>query len=287
MAQQSRRHHYIPQFLSKLWIGKDGKLCEHSRPHKALVSQRKPPKAVGFERDLYSLPGAIPSDVAFVEDRFFAIGDQRACNALQVILTGNLANFSREHREAFTRLLVSFYHRTPDRVQYIRETLANETQRVIDEVREEIRIGARPPPRPGMDFEQYAANLMAKTYDFLWGKSLMSLVDSQMVGPAVFNMRWATRRLPRSERDLLLGDHPLVRSNGIAHPEGHIALPLGPRLLFLATNTLETQRQILGQSDERIVRDCNRETLRHAKRFVYSTDERQVRFIDNRLSRGA
>ena len=124
MAQQSRRHHFIPQFFSRLWAGRDGKLCEYSRPHKQLVARRKPPKAVGFEFDLYSLPGAVPEDLAFLEDRFFAIGDQRACDALQVLLTGKLEPLSAELRAAFTRLLISFHHRTPERVRHIREGLA-------------------------------------------------------------------------------------------------------------------------------------------------------------------
>jgi len=285
-VQQSRRHHFIPQFLSKLWTGKDGKLCEFSRPHKELVSRRKAPKAVGFDYDLYSLPGAIPEHVTFLEDRFFADRDQRACNALQVILCRDWKNFSCVHREAFTRFLVSLHHRTPERVQHIRRELAKLTQQLIEDIREEIKTGARPPFPSDIDFNNYAAALVARTDQFRWGESLMALVDSQMIGPAIFNMRWAFKPLPQAERCLVLGDHPLIRSNGFAHAEGHIALPLGPRLLFLATNNEATERHILRRPDQRIVRDANRETLRHAKRFVYATDNQQEKFVDRRLGKG-
>ena len=285
MAQQSRRHHFIPQFFSRLWAGTDGKLCEYSRPHKQLVARRKAPKAVGFEFDLYSLPGAIPEDLAFLEDRFFATGDQRACDAVQALLTGKPEPLSADLRAAFTRLLISFHHRTPERVKHIREGLVQEMERLLEEVREEYRTGVRAPLPPGVTFEQVASNLLQETRDFSWGNSLMNLVNSDLVGPAIYSMRWATRRLNRSDHDLLLGDHPLVRSNGFAHAQGHIALPLGPRVLFLATNNVATERTILSQLDSQIVRDANRETLRHAKRFVYATGEQHAAFVDRRLGR--
>lgn len=285
MAQQSRRHHFIPQFFSRLWAGRDGKLCEYSRPHKQLVARRKPPKAVGFEFDLYSLPGAVLEDLAFLEDRFFAIGDQRACDALQVLLTGKPEPLSAELRAAFTRLLISFHHRTPERVRHIREGLALETEHLLQRTWEEFRIGIRAPLPPGVDFDRIAKSLLEETRKFSWGESLMRLVNSDLVGPAIYAMRWATRRLERSDHDLLTADHPLIRSNGFAHAQGHIALPLGPKVLFLATNNAAAERAILSQSDNQIVRDANRETLRHAKRFVYATGEQHMAFVDRRLGR--
>ena len=99
MAQQARRHHFIPQFLSKLWTGNDGKLCEYSRPHNELVMRRKAPKAVGFEFDLYNLPGAIPDDRAFSEDKFFAIADQRACDALRIMLNASVIPSFRKSKK--------------------------------------------------------------------------------------------------------------------------------------------------------------------------------------------
>lgn len=285
MAQQSRRHHFIPQFFSKLWTGKDRKLCEYSRPHEQLIARRKPPKAVGFEFDLYSLPGALPEHRTFLEDKFFAIGDQRACDALQMLLAGKPDHLSTELRAAFTRLLTSFYHRTPERVRHIRESLARGTERVIEETREEFRTGIHESLPPDVDFEQIAKNLLQETRDFSWGLSLVNLVNSDLLGPAIYSMRWTVRRLDRSDHDLLTGDHPLIGSNGFAHAQGHIALPLGPKVLFLATHNAATEREILKQTDGQIVRNANRETLRHAKRFVYATGEQHAAFVDRRLGR--
>lgn len=285
MTQHSRRHHFIPQFFSKLWAGRDGKLCEYSRPHKQLVARRKAPKAVGFGVDLYSLPGAIPEDVTFLEDKFFAIGDQRACDALQVLLAGNANGLSGELRAAFTRLVISFHHRTPERVQHIREGLAGKMEGLLGKVRNEYETGARAPLPPGVSFDQVTSKLLRETRDFSWGTTLMNLVDSDLVGPKVYSMRWATRRLDRADHDLLLGDHPLIGSNGFAHATGHIALPLGPRVLFVATNNVATERKILAQADGVIVRTANRETMWHAKRFVYATGEQHTVFVDRRLGR--
>lgn len=285
MAQQSRRHHFIPQFFSKLWAGRDGKLCEYSRPHEQVVARRKAPRAVGFEHDLYSLAGAIPEDVTFLEDKFFATGDQRACDALRVLLAADANGLTGELRAAFTRLLISFHHRTPERVRHIREGLVGEMESLLGTMRTEYEAGAGASSPPSVSFDRRASKLLRETQDFTWGTTLMNLVNSDLVGPKIYGMRWTIRRLDRSNHDLLLGDHPLIGSNGFAHETGHIALPVGPRMLFVATNNVTTERRILAQADSQIVRTANRETMWHAKRFVYATGEQHVAFVDRRLGR--
>ena len=48
-AQQSTRHHYIPQFYLRRWAGDDDKVCEFSRPHKNIYRQRVYPIQTGFK----------------------------------------------------------------------------------------------------------------------------------------------------------------------------------------------------------------------------------------------
>ena len=52
-------------------------------------------------------------------------------------------------------------------------------------------------------------------------------------------MHWHIKRLIQAEHDLILGDYPLMFSNGFAHFEGHIALPIGPKAIFLELTTLK------------------------------------------------
>jgi hypothetical protein len=74
-------------------------------------------------------------------------------------------------------------------------------------------------------------------------------------------------------------------TNGLVQPDAHIAIPLSPKLLFLATKNDETRRAIASMSDDQIVGTVNHKVSEQAIRYVYGIDDRQLRFVANRLGR--
>ncbi len=53
------RHHYIPQFYLRPWLGEDRKLEEFGRvpPTNQIRSRRRGTNSTGYEDDLYEIPG--------------------------------------------------------------------------------------------------------------------------------------------------------------------------------------------------------------------------------------
>ena len=67
------KHHYIPVFYLKRWIGEDGRLCVYGRPYDRVKANRKHPDATGYEPDLYAvraqMPGPMPPRRRFFRPR--------------------------------------------------------------------------------------------------------------------------------------------------------------------------------------------------------------------------
>src|SRR5215471_7918469 len=90
------KHHYIPKFYLKQWAGKDGRVCEFSRPYQrepGRVAPVKPPvrarrvypDGTGYERGLYSFPRLNSQLADFLEHRFFRVIDDAASIAVGLL----------------------------------------------------------------------------------------------------------------------------------------------------------------------------------------------------------
>lgn len=107
-AQQSFRHHYIPQFYSKRWGGEDFKIIEFSRPHKALQTRQVYPVQTGFVDRLYEIKGIPASAAQKVEDEFMKPVDSDAAVALGLLETGDSRiHTDLKHRSAWSQFLLT------------------------------------------------------------------------------------------------------------------------------------------------------------------------------------
>jgi hypothetical protein len=98
-------------------------------------------------------------------------------------------------------------------------------------------------------------------------------------------MQWRTKVLTAASHRMLTSDRPVIMTNGFAHHEGHVAIPLSPTTLFIATRNDETYSKINGMSDDLTVRAVNSKVCEQAIDYVYGADDRQLRFVANRLGK--
>ena len=77
-------------------------------------------------------------------------------------------------------------------------------------------------------------------------------------------------------------------TNGLAFDTSHIALPIAPDHIFVAANSDKEVSALkqLAESGE-MAKVLNDRMPRQARKYVYSTDDRQLRFIENRLGEKA
>ncbi len=75
MAQDSKKHHFVPAFYTSRWTGEDGKLVAWSRPHRSVVERRKHPEAVAWEKHLNSFEDLPEGTREWFEDHFLNRAD--------------------------------------------------------------------------------------------------------------------------------------------------------------------------------------------------------------------
>ncbi|WP_137179260.1 DUF4238 domain-containing protein [Roseomonas sp. AR75] len=282
MSQQSKRHHYVPVFYLSRWEI-NGHVCEYSRPHREVVARIKPPTATGFERDLYTVRGFPAERRTVLEDVFFRKVDQIASDALDVILDQGQgpAKLPPKLRDGWSRFILSLNYRSPTRLAALKERYNRHVAEEVpayEQVFKEMRA-----PSDGRSFEEFCDDMTRDAAEKSWAELFRRVVDSEHVGEFLNQMIWNVVTITGSDRSFLTSDHPIVMTNGLDRPDGHLVLPVGPSSLFVATKTTETLKLIKAQDVRQMQSKVNDQVVRQAQRFVYGKDDRQKRFVENRL----
>lgn len=285
MTQQSFRHHYIPIFYLQAWTDPGGVLCEFSRPRDRVLPKRVAPKGTGFERHLYTVPGLPKERQSVLEDEFFRDTDTIASEALCFMIKTGGHDMSDRLRNGWSRFLNSLGQRHPEKVAQLKQMSVEHLEVLLERIRVGAGSGEIPPLPEGVTFEQFAVHMRQDVRDKRWADLLQSVIDSSIVGLFISNMRWSLVTLKIPGRELLTSDRPIIMTNGIDHLEGHIVLPISPTQLFVAVNTIKMEDQLRTRDPRELMSRINDRVTSQAQKFVYSTDERQLRFVENRLGR--
>ena len=285
MKQQSLTHHHIPTFYLRRWAGSDGLICEFSRPHTQVKPKRKTPEAAGHQRGLYTVTGLPPERQSILEDDFFRRTDQSANDALSFMLANmdGTADMPSKLRSGWSRFILSLVHRNPERLGVLKEKCRvglAERLAEVEPVYDEFRGPSDPPT-----FAQLKASMEHDVEHKTWAVLLQDVIDSVTVGTFLNAMRWSIVTVRNPEHLLLTSDRPVYMTNGIDHPEGQIILPVGPEQVFVAVNTSEMEQVLRNHDPRKLVHALNDKVASQAQRYVYGTDDRQLRYIENRLGR--
>jgi Protein of unknown function (DUF4238) len=278
-----KKHHYIPKFLLKRWAGDDGKLAEFQRYHGGVVKARRVhPSMTGYFENLYALRSSSSSESQQIERLFLQPVDTQASEALLLLERGaEKHSWPVDLVSAWTRFLISLLIRMPED---------------IDALRRKWRlIYSQPKPEEERLYQEHRSLEDPTTLrDFLVGQpesffekgtfeSFINAHNSERIGQLINNMAWEVVDLSESGLELFLSDRPTIRTNVLAHEDGHIALPISPRLLFVAASKAETIRAIVSENPKKTVRECNSQVVGSAVRYTYSMTDKDLRYMQNRL----
>lgn len=278
------RNHYIPKFYIKQWAREDGMVMRYAdRGDGALSAKAVFPKAVGYQIDLYRMPGDFDDEPHRLEINFFSNLDNAAALALDVLNRDDDAPLPADALDVWCNFIMSLLHRSPAYLagfiragrQRLREILPNIGDR-YDELR-----GPDDPPT----LEEYIDLMEGTQADWRTMSVLPEIIFNANTLRATRSLTWFRATLPDECPDLLLSDDPLVRTNGIATSDGHLATPLSPRRLLIGTNGTDLATRFQATSITRLVAATNKWAVEGARHFVVARDLRQDRFIRNRFGR--
>lgn len=275
MQNPPRKHHYIPEFLTRGWAGSDGRV-ERFTKHRDIVVRRVPPSRVGWQLDLYAMPGGDP-DAQFLEERFFRALDDVAARALRKMRARPKAPLTGEESSAWSVFMLSLLHRTPSYLQAAKDAQERIWQQIMPDFRRDYP-SMRGEGDPA-DFDAYVAQRDAVETERSLLRALPRVIANPRIGDFVADMHWLGIDIPEGQPELLLSDDPLARTNGLKNDRGHLAMPLSPRRLMVATWKRELARRFETMPARELVRNMNAWTVKSARHFVVSTDTRQEPYI--------
>jgi Protein of unknown function (DUF4238) len=199
------------------------------------------PSGTGYVRGLYTVPRNDPRVSEFIEREFLKVTDNEAARVLQSLKRGGEIIWAVETRSAWSRFILSLMLRNPE---YVRRVAA-EVAGFFDPSSTELNDRYRAIRKAG-DPETYAEYIALTGHPAgrTSAVAMQTIIDSPRMGGQLNRMRWSVIGFRNERHPLLTSDRPIIMTNGMVKPESHLALPIGPRMLFLATNTLEMEREI-------------------------------------------
>jgi Protein of unknown function (DUF4238) len=279
------RHHYIPIFYLKQWTGTDGRLCEYSRPYKTVKAKRKYPAATGYVDGLYALPDAPPGGQQVIEKRLMGHVDDLAARAVKVLLKNdpNAARWDAAVAIGWGQFLYSLIVRNPEHLVRIQKKLGEMSPDIIEQLREDYPQLREPGDPP--TFEEYKAQFVLKPSTIPAPYVLPHLIGSKRMAREITSFLWETRSVNTAKHSMLTSDRPVIMTNGLNQPDAHIALPISPRLLFIASRNQETSNRFRVTPSDELVQMVNNKVAEQAIKYVYGTNDSQLRFVANRLGK--
>ena len=273
------KNHYIPVFYLKRWQGgNDGRLSVYFRHARGCAVARRHPAGIGYKIDLYTLPGVDLGVATYLERDFFRVTDDLAAKSLAAI--ESRAWLMDVHvRSGWSRFVTSLLHRNPELIQRSLRTVS----RYIDICRPlyersylEKRNANHPPTFEGF-WNSIRPQVLAET----WINLVQISIDNPKIGTFFNQLTWRVFEVGGAYT-FLTGDRPIIMTNGMAHPDSHLAIPIGPRRLFVAAADPNIHESIRKRDPDKLVSFVNDLIVRQAREFCIGVDSSQLRFFSNR-----
>lgn len=276
-------HHFTPVFYLKAWAAADGRLTRYSRPFDKVVPKSCAPSRTGSEPHLYTLRGVPLERQAALETEFFGPLDDRAAVARQMLRAGRLNDLTGDQRCEWARFMMSTTLRSPFSLGEV-ERLADQTVRANLAVDDDEYNALRKPGDPATLYD-WTLKHQPQVIENAHKRFLPAMIDHADLGHHLINMTWATMDISAARHPLLTSDRPFNWSGGWKDPKALLVFPLGPELLFLATNGLSLMEAVFRNPVEKVVEQVNDTVVRLAVDFVIGPDASQLGFVEDRLRR--
>lgn len=262
-------NHYVPIFYLKRWAGADGQVRVYSRPYRDAQVRRKHPAGIGYQTDLYTATDPDIAVATYLEREFFKVTDDFGSKALAVIEAGPWGSMHHQIRSGWTRFVMSLLHRNPEQIAKSHKTVSlyASIMRSKYEQEYEARKDDQHPPT----FQEFWDEIRPAMIERMWIRLIQSNIDNFEVGNHVNKLVWRVIDFHGSDT-LLTGDRPIIMTNGMVAPDSYLAIPIGPRKMFLATQNIEYSNFLAQGDSDQFISFINDRIVRQARRFCIGID---------------
>jgi hypothetical protein len=198
---KGQKHHYIPVFYLKQWMGPQETVCEFSRPRDRVKTRHVHPDGTGYVRGLYAIDDLDHNVVNAIENMLLKPSDGMAAEALHCLLREEPFPHPARMRHAWTRFLLSLLLRYPEAIGQMKKQLRKNVERMYIEHRK---------PEEPESFAEYEATLGANDLAQLHGKLMVDLMQDSKMGRLIFGINWGVVAFTNCKHELLTSDRPVV-----------------------------------------------------------------------------
>jgi hypothetical protein len=178
---------------------------------------------------------------------------------------------------------MSLLFRNPENVAMMNAHIVNMWTETV-EVLEVDYAKRRRPDQPATLKEYYALNLPGAPHIDA-ARFLADIIDNQNIGPAIFALRWARIDLSGSSVQLLTSDRPIDMPLGLADRRAYIAIPVAPKVLFLAAHEQSVIDNARGENATKLARQMNTQVIQQARTFVWGSTDSQLTYVQRNFGK--
>jgi len=192
--------------------------------------------------------------------------------ALDALLAGAAFQKPAEMRRDWSRFLFSLMMRFPEAQRALKEDLT-----------ENVRQQTLAADNPAREFNEI---MNSNDLNLATARTFLDLLKTSKFTTALFGMNWEVIALQRPKNYFLTSDRPIIKTGrlyGLTEP--HLIVPISPIHLFVASNSERVFEILKSKVSDSLVAECNNQVVRCATKYVWGTDDRQLRFVENRLTK--
>ena len=283
MLNQPLKHHFLPIFYLKQWVGEKGRLVQFSKPYQnQVVPKRKHPDGTGYINRLYAISGVPDDEAVRFERAFLSPVDSKAAEALVIMRDEHAAtNFTAKQRRAWVEFLTSLMARMPADIAMIKEHVKGDWLAGVPELQERyFELKADGNPDQVLDFIRASG-------DSFFERGAMEILEriirQETVAQAIASMHWSVLMVDRSDFKLLTSDRPIIYTPHMMGDDSHVLVLISPTEIFLAARKRDFSRRIRARTQTDFARLLNGAVVGNATKYVYGRDDSQLRFIQHHM----
>ena len=236
---------------------------------------------MGYQRDLYLVSNTDAAVATFLERQFFRVTDDLASKALAVIEAGPWQQpMENRVRSGWTRFIMSLLHRNPEQIRASLQTVSQYVT-ILKPQYERLYHNKKDANHPPT-FNEFSQLILPEVVGRTWIKLVQTSIDNKSAGQHFNNLIWTILDF-KSSHTFLTGDRPIIMTNGMIKSDSHLAIPIGPRKLFVAAHTTNLADALKRDKADNAVGFINDKIARQARRFCIGTNDSHLSFFAKRF----
>lgn len=277
MAQEPKKHHYLPEFFTSAWC-RDGQLIRYVNRGGTIHTRPFSPGQIGYRKDLYRLLSAQFEDRTIIERHHFEQIDNAAAPAFEMMNSAKRPLLTARDRYAVARFALSLPARNPWGIAKGQDIAREVYGLNLSDAADAEALGLAPNRTIWQE-------MIEKHPKFVEDSTLFQMIEASTNGKLierVYKMEWNVWDVSDSPFDLIFGDRVFSAHGDLNKDlrQNVLAIPVGPkRFLTVSAGPMRALKP------REMAMMMNREQASRAAEHIFAKDRNHTALARKYLRR--